>query len=124
MNMLVRTHFLMCTYFEELRIPESGEANITPLGNKDRPRVQEEGDEATVKTCRGATTQSHLYLLSLVSRAMARGSAFPVEADPLRGENVGLENEMLWGKMFHYWELFLFVPKISLNVTIQPACVF
>lgn len=42
----VQTHSRMHTHLEELRIPESGElgteANITPLGNKDRPRVQKE----------------------------------------------------------------------------------
>ena len=56
--------------------------------------MQKERDEATVKTRSRAPTQSHLCLLSLVSRAMARGSLSPVEANPLRGGNFGLENEL------------------------------
>lgn len=88
------------TLWGYLRTPESGEPgtedSITPLGNKDRPWVQKERDEDTVKMCSRAPTQSHLYLLSLVSRAMAGGSVFPIQANPLRGENFGLENK-LWG---------------------------
>lgn len=88
-----------------------------PLGNKDRPRLQKEWDEATGKTHSRAPTQSHLYLLSPVSRAMAGGSVFLVDANPLRGEKFGLDNKMLWGGKCSITEsFFLFVPKISQNI--------
>ena len=60
---------------------------------------------------------------------MAEASAFPVEANPLRGEHFGLQNENdrwvdgCWGVLHYQDRIFPGVQRGSQNGMTQTACV-